>query len=92
MVLMAERMRVEGGKVTVEAGAPLTSVDFLGSTVALEIGVTLRNCTIDVHTVVSTVPAESIDDTDGTSAGEAVAAPVAPPVPPLPRAFADVEL
>lgn len=75
---MAERMRVDGGRVTVEAGAPVTSIDFTGGELVLEIGVTLRNCTIDAQTVVSTVPA-------GSAASPVIEEPVVtPPVPPLP--------
>lgn len=73
---MAERMRVTGGKVTVEAGAPVTSVDFAGGELVLEIGVPLRNCTIDAQTVVSTVPAGVVDEEEPPA--DAFAAPPAP--------------
>lgn len=88
---MAERMRVEGGKVTVEAGAPVTSVDFAGGDLVLEIGVTLRNCTIDAQTVVSTVPAGSADDVPAAPVPEDDATFSMPPLPPKPP-LVDVEL
>lgn len=89
---MAERMRVEGGKVTVEAGAPVTSVDFAGGDLVLEIGVTLRNCTIDAQTVVSTVPAgAAVEEPAALPSADQDATFSVPPRPPVPP-LVDAEL
>lgn len=85
---MVDRMKVEGGKVTVEGGA-VTSVDFVGSDVILELGVTLRNCTFDVDTVLSTVGAPTVVDEQVEVASDVT--PGLPPVPPMP-VLSDVEL
>ena len=91
---MADRMKVEGGKVTVESGAPVTSVDFVASNIVLEVGVTLRNCTVDIDSVVSTLQVPAVSPDDGVSPPVVPVPTPAPPVPPLPQLdhHADVEL
>lgn len=85
---MVDRMKVEGGKVTVEGGE-VTSVDFVASDVILEPGVRMRNCTFDTETVITTAGGVA----DPAPSAEPVAeAPAPPPIPPLPAALLDAEL